>query len=134
MARWKGISLSNLVERTRLNLRDWVAYRIDFYHRRFYCYQHRRDDGHSKQVVLARNLCVKVQEQPGGPSKAVEYWSRSQNKVEWAYETSHRECMAVVWAVLLRPCLKESWFTSRTNHDALRWILNMMSVTEKLVG
>lgn len=43
------------------------------------------------------------------------------------------ECLAVVWAVLMiRPCLKESGFTIRTDHDALGSILNMADATGRL--
>lgn len=41
--------------------------------------------------------------------------------------------MDVVWAVLrLRPYLEGVSFTFRTDHEALRWILNMADLTGKL--
>lgn len=77
--------------------------------------------------------CVLLQEHSYGTTRLVGYWSRSLNKAEKAYDTTHRECLAVVWAVLmLRYYLEGARFTIRTNHDALRWILNMADATGKL--
>ena len=77
--------------------------------------------------------CVLLQEQPEVPARPIGYWSRSLNQAERAYDTTHRECLAVVWAVLLlRPYLEGTRYTIRTDHDALRWILNMADATGKL--
>lgn len=47
--------------------------------------------------------CLLLEDQSVGPAKAVGYWSRSLNKTENAYATTH-SCHCVVWAiVLLRP-------------------------------
>lgn len=54
------------------------------------------------------------------------------NPSEGAYETTYREFLAVLWAVLLlRVYLKGARFTIRTNHDALRLIPNMTEATRK---
>lgn len=61
------------------------------------------------------------------------YCYRTLKTEERAYETTHRECLAVIWAVLiLRSYLKGSRFTIRTDHQALRWILNMSDATGKM--
>lgn len=40
------------------------------------------------------------------------------------YDTIHRKCLAVVWAVLLlRPFLEVPHFTILTDNDGLRWVL-----------
>lgn len=50
------------------------------------------------------------------------------------YDTTHRECLPVVFDVLmLSPYPKRSWFTIPTDHDAIRWILNITDVTGRLV-
>lgn len=76
--------------------------------------------------------CVVLKKQREGVPKPIGYWSRSLNKAEQEYDTTHRECLAVVWEVLmLRPYLEGSRFTIRTHHDALQWILNMADATDK---
>jgi len=78
--------------------------------------------------------CVLLQDQPDGqPMKPLGYWSRSLNKAERNYNTTQRECLAVVWAVLmLRPYLYGTRFTLRTDHESLRWILNLSDASGKL--
>ena len=63
----------------------------------------------------------------------VGYWSRTLNDAERNYSTTERECLAVVWAVLLlRAYLEGRKFTVRTDHNSLRWILNMTSAEGRL--
>lgn len=77
--------------------------------------------------------CVLMQEQEEGPMRPIGYWSRSLNKAERSYDTTQKECLAVVWAMLhLRPYLQGNTFVLRTDHAALRWILNMADATGKL--
>jgi len=56
----------------------------------------------------------------------VALWSRSLNAAERNYNTTERECLAVVWASLLL-CLyvEGTRFTVRTDHAALKWVLHM---------
>lgn len=50
--------------------------------------------------------CVLLQEQPEGTTQPIGYWSRTLTPSERAYGTTHRECLDVVWPVLLlRPYL-----------------------------
>lgn len=66
------------------------------------------------------------QEEPFGTTKPVGYWKRSLKKVGKAYDNAHRECLVVVWEVLmLRPYLQGARFVIRTDNDNLRWFLNM---------
>ena len=68
--------------------------------------------------------CCLMQEQPNGDRLPVGYWSRSLNDAERNYSTTEKECLAVVWAVLLlRPYLEGVQFTVRTDHHSLRWVL-----------
>ena len=76
--------------------------------------------------------CVLLQEQEG-QLHPIGYWSRSLTKAERAYDTTQRECLAVVWAIFtLRPYLEMKQFTLRTDHDSLRWILNLSDATGRL--
>jgi len=69
---------------------------------------------------------VLLQEQPDQSTRLVGYWSRSLNPAERNYSTKERECLAVVWASLLRrPYVEETRFTVRTDHAALKWMLHM---------
>ena len=64
--------------------------------------------------------CVLMQEQEG-TLRPIGYWSRSLTPAEKNYDTTQREWLAVVWAILLlRPYLEMQKFTVRTDHDALR--------------
>ncbi|CAN8067637.1 unnamed protein product [Agarophyton chilense] len=77
--------------------------------------------------------CVLLQKQPDGDLLPIGDWSRSLNKAERSYSTTERECLAVVWAILhLRPYLEGARFTLRTNHHALRWILNLADASGRL--
>lgn len=99
--------------------------------------------------------CFLPQEQRKRPLKPVGYPSTSLDKAETAYDTTHicfvsyvcsallpirqryilyRQCLAVVWAILLqRSYLEKSWFTIRAAHGMLRRMLNMIDTTGKLV-
>ena len=70
--------------------------------------------------------CCLLQEQPDGNLLPVGYWSRSLTPAEKNYSSTEKECLAIVWATLhLRPYLERSRFTIRTDHDALKWLLNL---------
>lgn len=65
--------------------------------------------------------------------RPIGYWSRTEKDVERRYDTSHREYLAVVWAVwLLRPYIEESEFTVRTDHQALKWTLDLKERSGRL--
>lgn len=84
-------------------------------------------DAHDKQIA-----CLLLQKKLNGTDKPVGYRSRLLNDVERAYGTAHRECLEVVWAVfLLRPYLEGFRLTVCTEHDVLKWILNLTDWTGK---
>ena len=78
--------------------------------------------------------CVLLQEQDGDERpKPIGYWSRSLSKAERNYTTTEQECLSIVWAVvILRPYLEGTEFTIRTDHDSLKWLLNLSDATGRL--
>ena len=50
------------------------------------------------------------------------------------YTTTEKECLAEVWSILtLRPYLYGGAFNLRTDHEALRWVLNLANSSGRLV-
>ena len=77
--------------------------------------------------------CCLLQEQEDRTWHPIGYFSRSLTDAERNYSASERECLAVVWGVLmLRPYLLGTQFTVRTDHHALRWLLNLTDVSGRL--
>jgi RNase H-like domain found in reverse transcriptase/Reverse transcriptase (RNA-dependent DNA polymerase) len=70
--------------------------------------------------------CFLLQDQPDGKQLPLGFWSRTLNSAERNYSTTEKECLAIVWAVThLRPYLEGTEFTVRTDHHALRWVMNI---------
>ncbi|CAN8061906.1 unnamed protein product [Agarophyton chilense] len=68
--------------------------------------------------------CYLIQEQHTGDKLPIEYWSRAMNEAEQNYTVTEKECLAVVWSMLmLRPYMYGERFTLRTDHDSSREIL-----------
>lgn len=58
------------------------------------------------------------------------YISRSLTRTERNYATTHRECLAVLWAIeKLRPYLEGITFTVVTDHYSLVWLQNLKDPT-----
>jgi RNase H-like domain found in reverse transcriptase len=77
--------------------------------------------------------CCLFQEQEGGTINPVGYWSRGLTSAERNYSTTEKECLAIVWAVLqLRPYLEGKHFVVRTDHNSLRWVLNLAEAQGRL--
>ena len=77
--------------------------------------------------------CCLLQQQPDGHLHPVGYWSRSLTPAEKNYSPTEKECLAIVWATLhLRPYLERNRFTIRTDHVALRWLLNLRDPSGRL--
>jgi len=67
-----------------------------------------------------------LQEQDEGKLQAVAYISRGLATNELRYGVTEKELLAVVWTSLkLCPFLEGDRFIVRTDHDCLRWILNI---------
>ena len=79
--------------------------------------------------------CVLLQQQEYSKTwLPLGFWSRNLSSDEKNYHTTNKECLAVVWAVLsLRPYLEGTRFLIRTNHDALKWLLNLTIPSGRLL-
>jgi len=67
-----------------------------------------------------------LQEQDDGKLLPVAYISRRLATNQLPYGDTEQECLGVVWASLkLRPYIEGDRFLLRTDHDCLRWILNI---------
>lgn len=56
----------------------------------------------------------------------VGFFSRTLTPAEQNYSATERECLGVVWAIQpLRPYLERSKFIVRSDHEPLRWLLNL---------
>ena len=65
--------------------------------------------------------------------RPVGYCSYSLNDGMRTYRTTERECFAVVWTVrTLRPYMEGTKFTTRTDHDALRWLMSLAESSGRL--
>lgn len=74
-----------------------------------------------------------LQEQPDGLNRPVGYWSRTLYDAEGKLSTTHKECLAIVWVVLLlRSYLDSSRFAIRTDHEANKWLLTTSNAFGKL--
>jgi RNase H-like domain found in reverse transcriptase/Reverse transcriptase (RNA-dependent DNA polymerase)/Integrase zinc binding domain/Chromo (CHRromatin Organisation MOdifier) domain/Integrase core domain len=77
--------------------------------------------------------CCLSQQQPCGKYLPLGYWSRTLNTAEHNYSTTEKECLAIVWAIThLRPYLEGVDFTVRTDHQALRWVMNLSDAQGRL--
>lgn len=68
---------------------------------------------------------VAFQKQPGGHKKLIRYWSRSLTETALKYGKTHWEFFSITWEMLLdRSKLEATRFTTRSEHGALKWILD----------
>lgn len=82
-------------------------------------------DTYDKQVG-----CVSLQEETDETTRHIGYWLRSLNNAENIYDTIQRECLVILWSVLiLCPYLKRIAFINRTDHNSLTSILDLTGST-----
>lgn len=78
----------------------------------------------------AQLQCVLLQNQEENKLNPVGYWLRSLSSAERKYDTTHKECLAFVWSVLMfRTYLEGTNFVLLTNYQPLQWILNLEECT-----
>ena len=76
---------------------------------------------------------VLTQKDDAGREYVNAYASRSNNDAEAKYSSYEGECLAVVWGVAyFRPYLYGQRFTSVTDHQPLKWLMELDKLTGKL--
>jgi RNase H-like domain found in reverse transcriptase/Reverse transcriptase (RNA-dependent DNA polymerase)/Retroviral aspartyl protease len=74
-----------------------------------------------------------LQKQEDGKLLPCGYYPRTLNGAERNYSTPEKECLAVVWAILLlRPYLEGTSFTVRSDQVALKWLLSFKDPSGRL--
>lgn len=69
----------------------------------------------------------------GDAEKVVAYWSRKLSAAQRKYQTTERECLAVISAVeKFRPYIEGAKFTVITDHASLVWLRNLKDPTGRL--
>jgi hypothetical protein len=69
-----------------------------------------------------------------GQERVIGYYSRLLRDAEKRYDTTQKECLAVVWAVKkLRPYLYGRSFIVKTDHASLKWLLNLKDHNGRLM-
>jgi hypothetical protein len=69
-----------------------------------------------------------------GKERVIGYYSRLLRDAEKRYDTTQKECLAVVWAVKkLRPYLYGRPFVVKTDHASLKWLLNLKDHNGRLM-
>lgn len=94
---------------------------------------------HCRPYVLDTDACESqvgcglMQADDDKPLRRVGYWRKTLCHVERNYNTIERECLPIVWAVLLLWIYsKHARFLIRSNYSALCWVLNFTTETDRL--
>ena len=78
--------------------------------------------------------CSLFQTHEDGKRYPIGYWSRTLKPAERNYSATERECLALFFALqTLRPYLLYERFTAYTDHNALRWLLNVSEPSGRLI-
>ncbi|KAH0815056.1 hypothetical protein GEV33_007735 [Tenebrio molitor] len=78
-------------------------------------------------------LGVALTQYVDGGDHVIAYASRSLTKLEQAYSTTEKECLAVVWGIeKMRPYLEGYRFTVLTDHQSLKWLRAIKDPTGRL--
>jgi len=76
---------------------------------------------------------ILLQEDVDGKLKAISFASKTLNKAERNYSTSHKECLAVIYGVRkFRMYIENSPFVVETDHQALKWLMSQKEPTGRL--
>lgn len=76
--------------------------------------------------------CVRIQEKDDSKLKPVAYCSKWLSNAKLNYDTTHKECLAVICSFLTsRPYLEGSHFMLRTDHNALLWTSDLKEFTRR---
>lgn len=77
--------------------------------------------------------CILLQAQKSGAEKRFGYWSGRLSASERQPATTHKESVALLWAILLfRLYLERRWSTVRTDREDLKRLIKMSYASEKL--
>lgn len=77
--------------------------------------------------------CRLLQEQPYGTLRPIGCWFYSRNNTKRNFHATEQECHAVIWAITSRRLyIERTRFTIRTNHHALRWLMNLTQSSGRL--
>lgn len=94
---------------------------------------------HKKRYALDTNACDRqiecalLQKQVDNVNKQIWYWPDILNDRERSFDSTHWDCLAVVWSIFhLRPYLDVTHFTGRTHHHGLRCICNLADANRRL--
>eukprot|EP00171_Calliarthron_tuberculosum_P013936 IDg13936t1 len=78
--------------------------------------------------------CALFQTYENNVRKPLGFWSRTLNKAEKNYSPSEREGLAIVFAIkICRPYIQGTKFTIYTDHQALRWLMEITDPSGRLM-
>ena len=78
--------------------------------------------------------CALFQTDEEGNRRPIGFWSRTLNDAERNYSTSEKECLATVYGVTTcRPYLYGVDFDLYTDHEGLRWLMNIAEPSGRLM-